>query len=363
MTRTLICLARHGETNWNLERRFQGQLDIPLNVKGRAQAAALTAELAGARFDRIYSSDLRRAVATASGPAVERGLPIEKVPALREKNDGVWQCLTHPQVEALYPEDYRRYRSRRADFAIPGGETLERFAARSRAILTKIAKAHPGETVLIVSHAGVLDIAYRLATGKKLDESREQPVLNAAPNWVAYEDGAWSLVNWASEENCAPVLAPYDGLELPLREAARLLIVNPRGEVLLFRYSSRMAPILEEAGFPHFWAAPGGALEPGESIEAAARRELREETGLSGVDLGPVHMTRSFPMQIDGAWVQALEHYFLLRVDAFDPRPQALTDAEKAHLSGWKWWSAEQVEKSTEAIFPEGLYAELRRLE
>ena len=95
MTRTLICLARHGETNWNLERRFQGQLDIALNYKGRSQARALARELGGVHFDHVYSSDLRRAVATAAPHAEARGLKIHERPDLREKHDGLWHGLTH----------------------------------------------------------------------------------------------------------------------------------------------------------------------------------------------------------------------------------------------------------------------------
>ena len=94
-----------------------------------------------------------------------------------------------------------------------------RFAARVRAALTRIAQAHPGETLLVVAHAGVLDIAWRMATGKRLDETREYPALNAAPNWIAYEDGAWSLVDWAREEGRQRLAAPYEGRDLPRREA------------------------------------------------------------------------------------------------------------------------------------------------
>lgn len=360
MPRTLLCLARHGETNWNLERRFQGQLDIALNARGRAQAEALAKELADKRFDHVYSSDLKRALVTAAAVAEPRALAIHRVPELREKHDGVWHGFSHPEVAERFPEGYAHYKARRADYATEGGETLARFAARARGALNKIAKRHPGETVLVVAHAGVLDIAWRMAMNRRLDESREHPVLNAAPNWLAYEDGAWSMVEWASEKGRAPIAAPWDGRDLPRREAARLLILDETGKVLLQRWSAGMSPYFKELGQSHFWTAPGGALHPGESWEDAARRELYEETGLERADIGAPIASREFPMQLGDAWFLAAERQFLLRVKNFTPAPKGFTAQENAFWQGAKWWSAAEIAASDELIFPEGLEAFVR---
>ena len=116
MSRTLLCLARHGETNWNIERRFQGQFDIALNARGRAQAQALAKELTNASFDCIYSSDLSRASVTAEALAKPRDLPIVKRVELREKSDGVWQGHTHAEVQVIYEDLYPHYLSRSPDF-------------------------------------------------------------------------------------------------------------------------------------------------------------------------------------------------------------------------------------------------------
>lgn len=354
MALTRICLARHGETNWNLERRVQGQVNIPLNVRGLAQAEALARELADQSFDRIYSSDLARALQTVTPLATRLGLPILTRAALREKDDGSWQGMTFDDVDRAFPREHAQHRQRQADFLIPGGETLAAFAGRVRVELTAIAERHPGETLLVVAHAGVLDIAYRLATGLGLSEKRDPPVLHAAPNWFVYENGIWTLEHWAGEER-QRVAAPYDGLALPRREASRLLLLDDANRVLLFRYSTRLAPQFTARGHEHFWGPIGGALESGETFDAAARRELAEETGLSDVEIGEIVAAREFPMQLGADWFQADERFYAIRIGEFTPDTSGFTDLERSDVLGWRWWSAAEIAASEELVFPEAL--------
>ena len=230
-----------------------------------------------------------------------------------------------------------------------------RFAARVRSGLTKIAAAHPGETLLVVVHAGVLDIAWRMATEKRLDEPRSLPALNAAPNWFVFENDKWSLVDWARADTRAPILAPYEAITLARREASRVLLVNPKGETLLLKFASRILPDVAAQGYAHFWGQPGGAREAGESFEACAAREIREETGLSGVDVGAAIASREFPLaaaQRMGAGRRALLSRVLRE---FRARFAALTEGEASYVLGWKWWRPEDIAASKELIYPEAL--------
>ncbi|HUK97675.1 MAG TPA: histidine phosphatase family protein [Gaiellaceae bacterium] len=142
---TTILLARHGETEWNRTGRYQGWADPPLNETGRAQARELAEQLRSTPFDAVYSSDLQRARETAEIVAEPHGVPVIVEPGLREVNVGAWSGLNHSEVEARFPDGER-----------PGGESREQHTARVLAAAEKIARAHPGERILLVSHGGTM---------------------------------------------------------------------------------------------------------------------------------------------------------------------------------------------------------------
>ena len=199
---TRLCLVRHGETAWNAERRLQGHTDIPLNETGLAQARATASSLVGEGFHAAYSSDLTRARQTAEAIALHCKLDVTHDSSLRERHYGDFQALTYDEARARFPENYQLFESRNPEFAFPGGgESLLGFAARIRTSLERIASAHPGQNVLVVTHGGVLDVAHRLATGKPLDTPRDFTIPNAALNWLGWDGSAWSLIAWAQQQH------------------------------------------------------------------------------------------------------------------------------------------------------------------
>jgi probable phosphoglycerate mutase len=186
-----LCLVRHGETAWNVEHRLQGWTDIPLNAHGERQAQAVARALAGVHFDAIVSSPLQRAWATAQ--AVAAGRPVAQEPRLRERHHGDLQGMTRTDIAAAYPSMAEALQAHRPDFLPPGGESIEGFAARVHAALSDLSQRHAGRTVLAVAHGGVLDVAYRLATGQDLLSPRRQALPNAALNWLLADYQGWRV--------------------------------------------------------------------------------------------------------------------------------------------------------------------------
>lgn len=136
------------------------------------------------------------------------------------------------------------------------------------------------------------------------------------------------------------------------RPSARLLVVDPDGRILLFRFAFSRGPLAGRI----FWATPGGALEPGESFEDGARRELAEETGLTIADPGPQIARRRFEMRApEGDPVLADERYFLLRVDPFTLADAGWTDLEREVMTEHRWWTPQEIAAAAEKIYPEDL--------
>jgi len=194
---TRFLLLRHARTSWNAQKRIQGQTDIPLSAEGRAMAAAWAAALRSAAFDALLTSDLSRAVETATLVAVGRGLEPRIDARLREQDWGRWVGLT--TTEVIASPEYAAQSLRGWDFRPPDGEDRRQVLARALESLTLAAAAGPGRTWLVVTHQGVLKaLAHHLAGSDfrlPTDGTGEHPIYDKAYRLrvVEYEDGAFRL--------------------------------------------------------------------------------------------------------------------------------------------------------------------------
>ena len=162
MAPTRILLARHGETEWNRIGRWQGQADPPLNGLGRRQARELAERLSGDGIVAVYSSDLRRASTTARVVAERLGLDVVEDPELREIDVGSWSGLTRTEVQARFPDGFARWQAGEIGH---DGETREQLTDRVVSAVERIARAHPGQTVVAVTHGGAIRAVRRHVAG------------------------------------------------------------------------------------------------------------------------------------------------------------------------------------------------------
>jgi len=187
---TTILLARHGETDWNREGRFQGWADPPLNATGRAQAVDLSVQLMAEELAAVYSSPLRRAYETAEVVAASRGLEPVTVDALREVDVGSWSGLSRAEIEQRFPEQYARWLDYGQGWE--DGETYEQMVDRVVGALQELAEARNGERILAVTHGGPMRAASAFADRVSYAEARRRsPVVgNTAVLEFAVEAGA-----------------------------------------------------------------------------------------------------------------------------------------------------------------------------
>jgi broad specificity phosphatase PhoE len=181
---TTILLARHAETDWNHEKRWQGLADLSLNERGREQARALAQELEAVPCGAIYASDLRRAHETALVVAERKGLAVTPMRELREIDVGSWTGLTQDEVMQRFPDAYRAVRTRTGR-GWEGGETYVELAARVLEGVRRIAREHPDEVVLLVTHSGPIRTVRAHALGLDFATDRSAaPYVDRVRPWA-----------------------------------------------------------------------------------------------------------------------------------------------------------------------------------
>lgn len=201
MSNTRVIIIRHGETLWNVEGRYQGHLNSPLTEDGLAQARAVGQRLRRHTFSTLYSSDLGRAQQTAGAIAEATGHAIRLESGLRELNLGQFQGYTRAEAQARWPEDHAKLRSGLPDYVAPQGESNRQMQARVTATLTELARRHPDETVVVVTHGGVLSSFLRQVLGLPLEAPRRFARVNASWNVFSFSEGKWMLETWGDTEH------------------------------------------------------------------------------------------------------------------------------------------------------------------
>jgi len=202
MESTQILAIRHGETDWNVATRIQGQIDISLNAQGQWQAKQVAKALAEEDIHAIYASDLSRALVTAQHIAEFHSHEVNQISSLRERHYGFFEGQTWDEIQTDHPEDAALWRDRDPHWTPKNGvESLVMLHARVNHMVNEIASRHRGEQIALVTHGGVLDILYRIATGQDLQVARSWGLRNTAINRLLWTPQGLQLVGWADERH------------------------------------------------------------------------------------------------------------------------------------------------------------------
>ncbi len=194
---TRVILVRHGQTEWNVQLKYQGHSDVELTTQGVRQAELVAARLAKEPVDAIYSSDLGRALRTAEYIALPHQLPVTPLNGLREYHFGEWEGLTFKQIAKQWPDLNANFFKNPDTVRVPGGETFGEVKARAEAVVRKLVDQHPEQTIMLVSHGGTIRTILCAALGLHLNRIWSIRQDNTAVNIVEYyqETAIVALVN------------------------------------------------------------------------------------------------------------------------------------------------------------------------
>ncbi|NBC82226.1 MAG: histidine phosphatase family protein [Bacteroidetes bacterium] len=197
MNKKMIYLVRHGETEWNVERRYQGQLNSNLTNLGKEQAGQTGMLLKNTLIDLHISSDLPRAKQTADIIAETINKPVDRThQEIRERHFGELQGLQRDEIGKQLPELEGDLFASNPDLKIPGGESFYEFYNRIVPFFDNLAQFEQANKILAVVHGGVLNCMFRHVLGISLSQTRNFSLKNASINTFSYDDKGWHLEAW-----------------------------------------------------------------------------------------------------------------------------------------------------------------------
>ncbi len=201
---TELIVVRHGETAWNADRRMQGHVDVPLSEVGRQQARAVAAHLAAEPIDRIYSSDLQRALATAETIRGRRGIALITDVRLREIHMGTFQGMTQGEAREKHAEAWERFFIHDAEFALPGGQSRAQKQLEIADFMEEVVRDHPGRRLVVVTHGGILIAMLRHVLHLSPSHHFRVSIDNAGIQRFLYARETWYLVSWGEVAHLSP---------------------------------------------------------------------------------------------------------------------------------------------------------------
>lgn len=184
-----LYITRHGQTDWNIAGRYQGQSDTPLNEVGIHQAKQIARRLSTEDIHVIYTSDLSRAANTAQAIADFHQLEIKKDPRWRELSFGDWEGMTYKEMSAHSPELFSKWMTDPLNTSTPNGETLAQLAERVKSAFDEIKSQHKDQTVLVIAHSGALQSLLAVTLGVDLNRYWQFRVSQASlSELIVYEN-------------------------------------------------------------------------------------------------------------------------------------------------------------------------------
>ena len=191
--KTVIYIIRHGETDYNTEKRFQGGMDIYLNERGKTQSEALAQYLRPVPINAIYSSDLTRTLQTAAPLAENKNIEIVLMPAFREIDFGDWEGKTLSCIREFYPQQAKLWEDDTDKLQIPGGESFVQAAQRAFSGLEILAQRHTGQQIAVFTHGGILRLLLSKILNCPFNNAWKIRQDNCAVNILEYKSGKFCI--------------------------------------------------------------------------------------------------------------------------------------------------------------------------